>query len=59
MCETTSILRILLAQAHQLAAETLEPGMGRAYNLGSGTTAQPVLGVLAACEQATRTADPA
>ena len=26
-----------LAQAHQLAVETLAPGMGRAYNLGSGT----------------------
>ena len=25
-----------LAQAHQLAVETLEPGMGRAYNLGRG-----------------------
>ena len=28
-----------LAQAHQLAVESLEPGMGRAYNLGSGTGA--------------------
>ena len=26
-----------LAQAHQLAVESLEPGMGRAYNMGSGT----------------------
>ena len=25
-----------LAQAHQLAVESLEPGMGRAYNLGIG-----------------------
>ena len=40
-----------LAQAHQLAVETLEPGMGRAYNLGSGTGAS-VLQVLHACETA-------
>jgi UDP-glucose 4-epimerase len=39
-----------LAQAHQLAVETLEPGMGRAYNLGSGTGAT-VLEVLRACEE--------
>ena len=26
-----------LAQAHQLAVESLEPGVARAYNLGSGT----------------------
>jgi len=38
-----------LAQAHQLAVESLEPGMGRAYNLGSGTGAT-VLEVLRACE---------
>ncbi len=38
-----------LAQAHQLAVETLEPGMGRAYNLGSGTGVT-VLEVLRACE---------
>ena len=38
-----------LAQAHQLAVETLEPGMGRAYNLGSGTGVS-VLEVLHACE---------
>jgi UDP-glucose 4-epimerase len=37
-----------LAQAHQLAVESLEPGMGRAYNLGSGTGAT-VLEVLEAC----------
>lgn len=39
-----------LAQAHQLAVETLEPGMGRIYNLGSGTGAT-VLEVLRACEE--------
>jgi UDP-glucose 4-epimerase len=41
-----------LAQAHQRAVEALEPGMGRAYNLGSGTGAT-VLEVLRACEEAT------
>jgi UDP-glucose-4-epimerase GalE len=41
-----------LAQAHHLAVEALEPGMGRAYNLGSGTGAT-VLEVLRACEEAT------
>jgi UDP-glucose 4-epimerase len=41
-----------LAQAHQQAVEILEPGMGRAYNLGSGTGAT-VFEVLRACEQAT------
>lgn len=40
-----------LAQAHQLAVETLEPGMGRAYNLGSGIGVS-VLEVLRACEAA-------
>ena len=40
-----------LAQAHQLAVETLEPGMGRVYNLGSGTGVT-VLEVLQACEEA-------
>ena len=39
-----------LAQAHQRAVETLEPGMGRVYNLGSGTGAT-VLEVLRACEE--------
>jgi UDP-glucose 4-epimerase len=39
-----------LAQAHQQAVETLEPGMGRAYNLGSGTGAT-VLEVLRACDE--------
>ena len=38
-----------LAQAHQLAAENLEPGVARAYNLGSGTGVT-VLEVLRACE---------
>lgn len=40
-----------LASAHQLAVEALEPGMGRAYNLGSGSGAT-VLEVLRACEEA-------
>jgi len=40
-----------LAQAHQLALEALEPGMGRAYNLGSGSGAT-VFEVLRACEEA-------
>ena len=39
-----------LAQAHQLAVEALGPGVGRAYNLGSGTGAS-ILEVLRACEQ--------
>ena len=39
-----------LAQAHQLALESLDPGMGRAYNLGSGAGAT-VLEVLRACEE--------
>jgi UDP-glucose 4-epimerase len=39
-----------IAQAHQLAVESLEPGMGRAYNLGSGTGVT-VLEVLRACEE--------
>ena len=38
-----------LAQAHQLAIENLEPGMGRAYNVGSGT-GTTVFEVLRACE---------
>jgi UDP-glucose 4-epimerase len=41
-----------LGQAHQLAVETLEPGMGRAYNMGSGTGVT-VLEVLRACEEVT------
>jgi UDP-glucose 4-epimerase len=40
-----------LAQAHQRAVETLELGMGRVYNLGSGTGAT-VFEVLRACERA-------
>jgi UDP-glucose 4-epimerase len=40
-----------LAQAHQISVESLEPGLGRAYNLGSGTGAS-VLEVLRACEKA-------
>jgi UDP-glucose 4-epimerase len=38
-----------LAQAHQRAVEALEPGMGQAYNLGSGDGVT-VLEVLRACE---------
>ena len=38
-----------LAQAHQLAAETMQPGQGMIYNLGSGQGAS-VLEVLAACQ---------
>jgi len=38
-----------LAQAHQLAVENIGPGVGRVYNLGSGTGAS-VLEVLRACE---------
>ena len=41
-----------LAQAHQLAVESLEPGMGRAYNLGSGNGVT-VFEVLQACEKVT------
>jgi UDP-glucose 4-epimerase len=39
-----------LAQAHQLAVEALQPGVGCAYNLGSGQGVS-VLDVLRACEQ--------
>jgi UDP-glucose 4-epimerase len=38
-----------LAQAHQLAVESLEPSVAQAYNLGSGTGVS-VLEVLRACE---------
>jgi UDP-glucose 4-epimerase len=38
-----------LAQAHQRTVETQSPGMGRVYNLGSGTGVT-VLEVLRACE---------
>jgi UDP-glucose 4-epimerase len=41
-----------LGQAHQLAVESLQPGVGRAYNLGSGTGVT-VLEVLRACENVT------
>lgn len=40
-----------LAQAHQLALERLEQGVGLAYNLGSGTGTS-ILEVHAACEKA-------
>jgi UDP-glucose 4-epimerase len=40
-----------LAQAHRLAVESLEPEMGRVYNLGSGTGVT-VREVLRACEEA-------
>ena len=40
-----------LAQAHQLAVETLGAGHGQGYNLGSGTGVT-VLEVLRACEEA-------
>ena len=50
-CERDYIHTDDLAQAHQLAVEALEPGMGRAYNVGTGTGAT-VLEVLRACEEA-------
>ncbi len=40
-----------LAQAHQLAVESLEPGVGRDYNLGSGS-GTTILEVLRAAEKA-------
>ena len=40
-----------LAQAHQLAVEALEPGVGTDYNLGSGS-GTTILEVLRACEKA-------
>ncbi len=40
-----------IAQAHQLALESLKPGQGRVYNLGSGDGAT-VLEVVRACEAA-------
>jgi UDP-glucose 4-epimerase len=40
-----------LAQAHQLALEALEPGVGTDYNLGSGS-GTTILEVLRACEKA-------
>src|SRR5208337_1684306 len=41
----------LREEAHQLAVESVEPGMGRTYNMGSGTGVT-VLEVLRACEEA-------
>jgi UDP-glucose 4-epimerase len=46
-----------LAQAHRLALETLEPGVGRAYCLGNGT-GTTVLEVVRACERAVGRAIP-
>lgn len=40
-----------IAQAHGLGAETLQPGQGRTYNLGS-STGTSVLEVIRACEAA-------
>lgn len=40
-----------LAQAHQKAVETLGPGVGRTYNLGSGT-GTTIRELLSACERA-------
>ncbi|CAN5897171.1 UDP-glucose 4-epimerase GalE [soil metagenome] len=40
-----------LAQAHQLAVENIGPGVGRIYNLGSGT-GTTIWEVLRACEKA-------
>ena len=50
-CERDYVHTADLAQAHQRAIESLEPGMGRAYNVGTGTGAT-VLEVLRACEEA-------
>ena len=50
-CERDYIHTTDLAQAHQLAVEAIEPGKGRAYNIGTGTGAT-VLEVLRACEEA-------
>jgi UDP-glucose 4-epimerase len=50
-CERDYIHTADLAQAHQLAVEALEPGKGRAYNVGTGTGAT-VLEVVRACEEA-------
>jgi UDP-glucose 4-epimerase len=50
-CERDYIHTADLAQAHQLAVEAIEPGNGRAYNVGTGTGAT-VLEVLRACEEA-------
>ncbi len=50
-CERDYIHTADLAQAHQLAVESIEPGKGRAYNVGTGEGAT-VLEVLRACEEA-------
>jgi UDP-glucose 4-epimerase len=50
-CERDYIHTADLAQAHQLAVEAIEPGEGRAYNVGTGAGAT-VLEVLRACEEA-------
>jgi UDP-glucose 4-epimerase len=50
-CERDYIHTADLARAHQLAVEAIEPGKGRAYNVGTGTGAT-VLEVLRACEEA-------
>jgi UDP-glucose 4-epimerase len=49
-CERDYIHTADLAQAHQLAVEAIEPGKGRAYNVGTGTGAT-ILEVLRACEE--------
>jgi UDP-glucose 4-epimerase len=46
-----------LAQAHELAVEALEPGVGRAYNLGNGN-GTTVREVIEACEAAAGRAIP-
>ena len=50
-CERDYIHTADLALAHQLAIEAIEPGKGRAYNVGTGAGAT-VLEVLRACEEA-------
>lgn len=50
-CERDYIHTSDLAQAHQRTIEAIEPGKGRAYNVGTGTGAT-VLEVLRACEGA-------
>jgi UDP-glucose 4-epimerase len=50
-CERDYIHTTDLAQAHELAIRAIEPGEGRAYNIGTGTGAT-VLEVLRACEEA-------
>jgi UDP-glucose 4-epimerase len=50
-CERDYIHTSDLAQAHQRTIEAVEPGEGRAYNVGTGTGAT-VLEVVRACEEA-------